>query len=593
MRRIWPGLITLVMQAAAVDAGVSFDFEGPVFFEPGILVKDHALIHRDGLYHIFYIRGDEKTFGHATSPDLRHWTLLEPVLQAGPDPWDERMIWAPCIVDGLSDTGYLLMYYTGVNSSVAQQTCLAIATSPDSWAKAPPELFTPFHGDTSWTEWSEDTWSNYRDPGYIEDGGRYYLLHTARTKQGLGAIGLAMSSDRLSWSDAGPLYIHDSWHALESPFLLKRHGRYHLFFTEEGVGGVSHMSSESMTSGWNIYTRAIIDGGHAVELFEISPDAHLFSRHTSYLAPSGDLISTIRIDTLTWSDDDPQVGITGVLEQDWTVLWGNAFDHQPVFGDNPAYRGEEPGGIGFEGNWWIGTYERFAGPLSGTFPGSIQGDEACGAIRSKTFTVSGDRIRLLVGGGYFPSSCYVALCDASTDKVRFRETGRNDDRLEERFWDVSSLKNAQVYLLIMDNSTRPFGHINVDGIEERSTAPDPDPADNNTKPTREPFKDFDILRSISDPSAGRPSLSNHPNPFNPSTNILFTAGAGARLSAVIYTVSGVEVRRFHPTAGPDGRGFIRWDGRDTSGIPVSSGVYLCVLKEGERIISSRKLVLNR
>jgi hypothetical protein len=592
LRAILP-LIALAPCGGPAEGQVSFDFEGPVFMEPGSIIKDHSLIHHNGLYHIFYIHGDQKTFGHATSPDLRHWTLLEPVLQAGPEPWDEKMIWAPCIVDAVTETGYLLMYYTGVNNQISQQTCLAVATSPDSWTKAPTELFAPFHGDTTWTEWSEDAWSNYRDPGFLDDGELSYLVHTACTKEGLGAISLSSSADLFNWSDEGPLYIHNSWHALESPLLLKRDGRYHLFFTEENVGGISYMSSDSMTSGWNIYTRAILDGGHAVELFPVTQDKYLFSRHTSYLAPSGDLISTIRIDTLDWAEGYPAVDMIDMLSESWTILWGDAFRWQPVFGDNPAYRGEEPGSIGFEGNWWIGTYESVAGPLSYTYPGATQGDEATGAIRSDAFTISGDTIRLLVGGGFFPSSCYIALCDEATDDILFKETGRNDDRMEERFWNVAYLKGREVYLLIVDDSTRPLGHINVDGIEERPPPPQPDPEDIPGKPTRERFKDFSALSSISNPSKHAPSLSNHPNPFNPETDIVFTAVPGTPISAAIYAVTGQEIRSFHSTAGQDGRGIIRWDGRDGSGRLVASGVYLCVLRDGERIISSRKLILGR
>jgi len=590
-RSILSLLILILLLHSNADADVSFDFEQPVLFDRGYVMKDHSIVYRNGLYHIFYIRGDEKSFGHASSPDLKHWTFHDTVLYTGPEEWDERMIWAPCIVDARAETGYELMYYTGVNTPVAQRACLALGSSIDSWFKAPTELFTPFHGDTSWSAWSEDTWSNYRDPHFFDDGGYHYLINTAWTKDHLGAIALARSDDYFNWTDAGPLYVHNSWHVLESSFLLKRDGRYHLFFTEEAVGGVSYMSSDSLTSGWNISNRAILDNGAAAELFQVTPDKYLISRHTGYLAPSGEHISTIKIDTLTFYEDYVRVDFTKYLEGDWTVLYGSAFTRQPIFGDNPSFRGEAPGSIGFEGNWWIGTYECFYGPLTGTLPGAYQGDEATGAIRSRDFTITGDTIRLLVGGGFNPSSCYVALCDAETDRLFFRETGEDTDLMSERIWDVSKYKGRKVYLTIVDDATSPFGHINVDGIEERSNRGNVIIGGKDL--IRDRYNPPSILFSSTDRGGRKHSLSNHPNPFNPSTSIAFTANPGARLSLVIYDVSGREIDRIEAIAGPDGRGLARWSGSDSLGRTVSSGVYLCVMKDGGRILSSCKLILGR
>lgn len=574
------------------DAGVSYDFEQAVVYDPGYVIKDHTLIYRNGRYHIFYIRGDEKSFGHTSSPDLKHWTLHDTVLYTGPEEWDERMIWAPFIVDARGEIGYNLMYYTGANNVVAQRCCLAYAASPDdTWIKAPAEIFTPFHGDTSWTAWSEDSWSNYRDPHFFEDGGYQYLIHTAWTKNNLGAIALARSTDYFNWTDAGPLYVHNSWHVLESAFLVKWGGRFHIFFTEETVGGISYMSSDSLTTGWDISQRSIIDGGAAAEFFQISPDRFLVSRHTGYLTPTGDKISTIKIDTATFYSDHVQIELTDYLAGDWTVLYGYAFLRQPTFGDNPSFRGEPEGTIGFEGNWWIGTYESYSGPISGTIPGGYQGDEATGAIRSGDFTITGDTIRLLVGGGFNPSSCYVALCDAGSNRIFFRETGEDTDLMSERLWDVSKYKGRKVYLKIVDDATGPFDHINVDGIEERSERNDP--VEGGKDLIRDRFKDTNTLLALADRGDPKHSLSNHPNPFNPSTDIAFSAGPGTRLTLVIYNVSGREINRIEATAGPDGRGLVRWSGTDRHGNLVSSGIYLCVMKKGGRILSSRKMILGR
>ena len=46
---------------------------------------------------------------------------------------------------------------------------------------------------------------------------------------------------------------------------------------------------------------------------------------------------------------------------DW-VKTGNAFDFQPTWGDNPTARNRgQPSK--HEGDWWIGTYEKYQGPI--------------------------------------------------------------------------------------------------------------------------------------------------------------------------------------------------------------------------------------
>ena len=235
--------------------------------------------------------------------------------------------------------------------------------------------------------WYENKWSNYRDPGFFKENGTCYMVHTAHTWAWKGAIALATSTDYFTWHDAGPIYVADNWHAIESVFLMKRNGRYHLFFTEETTEGISHMSSDSLRSGWNIATRTIIDLGAASEVLDLGDDRYIISRHTKYTT-AAEPVSSIRFDTLGWYGDQPHVQMTNLLGG-WTILWGTAFDRQPVFGDNPRYRGDFVTTIGFEGNWWIGTYERFNGPISGPMPGGHPGESARGAIRSETFSRHG------------------------------------------------------------------------------------------------------------------------------------------------------------------------------------------------------------
>jgi len=586
---------TLLLGPGSARGTVAFDFEGPVFYVPGEIVKDHALVCVDGTFHLYYMTASQRSFGYATSTDLRHWTAHGDILSAGPGAWDSQAIWAPSITYYPRGAGYFLMFYTGVNGAFAQRTCLAMSHVPFRWNKAPDVLFTPFHGDTLWMPWNENEWSNYRDPGFFRENGTSHLVHTAHTLAWKGAIALASSSDYFTWRDAGPIYVHGNWHALESPFLMKRGGLYHLFFTEEEVGGVSHMSSDSLRSGWDIVKRSIIDGGHAAEVLDLDSDRYCISRHTSYASVAG-TVSTIRFDTLGWNADEPEVEMTNLLDG-WTVLWGTAFDHQPVFGDNPRFRGDDTTSIGFEGAWWIGTYEGFNGPLTGSQPGAVQGDAARGAIRSNTFAVAGLSMRLLVGGGAYPDSCYVALCDAGSGEILFRETGKNRNLMDERIWSLYPYRGRPVYLTIVDNCGAPFGHINVDGIEERMSGYVP-PYDESRTRTRRRGARLVSAEGLSfarahEPAPKASSLACSPNPFNPVAEISVRSAPSAILTVSVYDVAGRSLRDLAARTDARGEAIVRWNGTDRLGASLPSGVYFAVLKDGPRLLARIKLVLAR
>jgi hypothetical protein len=87
-------------------------------------------------------------------------------------------------------------------------------------------------------------------------------------------------------------------------------------------------------------------------------------------------------------------------------------------------------------------------------------------------------------------------------------------------------------------------------------------------------------------------IGNYPNPFNPSTNIMFELPQQTRVSVDIYNISGALVRRVLENSLPAGRHTVSWDGQDQYGAQVSSGVYLVQLKAGDNLLV-RKILLMR
>ena len=561
----------------------NFDFEQRMFYEMGEVVKDHCLIRVGAVYHLFYLRGDPAiNVGHATSEDLIHWTMKPPVLDIDPNAWDNLAMWAPNIINDAN--GNWIMYYTGVNNFWSQQAGIALSADLENWVKLPWPVYHP--DENAWAYWSIDTWSHGRDPFVFEHDGMFYMLNTALNWRAKGCVALASSPDRFNWTDIGPLYVHDSWHVLESLQWLDYQGRYHLFFTEEVVHGTSHMSSADPLSGFDISNRVVIDLGHAPEINQFDPDEFVFSRHSIHQyydeGQNGEFV--IRFDSLVWAGPNAFVYKAWPLAPDWTLQWGNAFLFAPTFLNNPAARGEQVD-VGYVDGNWLSSYERYQGVLGVGRSGDIGGDDQTGLIRSRTFEIFGNSINLLVGGGDFPATCNVKLIDASNQQVLFSETGNGTDEMDRRFWDLRTHVGKDVYLEVLDNSTEPGGHISCDDIRESWSvvSDDPPPGDDDGR------RKWDF---VDRPDKKDATLQqNNPNPFNPTTTISFYLPESAHVTLNIFDVGGQRVRQLVSKAEAEGTHSVTWDGRNDVGAELSTGIYFYRLLVGGSTIDTKKMML--
>jgi len=85
---------------------------------------------------------------------------------------------------------------------------------------------------------------------------------------------------------------------------------------------------------------------------------------------------------------------------------------------------------------------------------------------------------------------------------------------------------------------------------------------------------------------------NFPNPFNPTTKISFGLSAPGPVSLRIYDATGRLVRVLVEGVRPAGHYAETWDGRDSRGAAVASGVYFCRLDAGA-FTETRKMALLR
>lgn len=83
---------------------------------------------------------------------------------------------------------------------------------------------------------------------------------------------------------------------------------------------------------------------------------------------------------------------------------------------------------------------------------------------------------------------------------------------------------------------------------------------------------------------------NYPNPFNPTTVISFSLPEHLEVRLDIFNILGQRVRALVDKTMSPGDYAVEWDGRNETGYPVATGIYLYRLAAGE-FVSSKKMML--
>lgn len=86
-------------------------------------------------------------------------------------------------------------------------------------------------------------------------------------------------------------------------------------------------------------------------------------------------------------------------------------------------------------------------------------------------------------------------------------------------------------------------------------------------------------------------LVNYPNPFNPETTIEFSIQDNSQIELSIYNSKGQKVKTISDNYFEKGNHSAIWNGEDTKGNPVSSGVYLYKLNVNGKTEAVKKCIL--
>ena len=266
----------------------NYPFKGR-YCEFGGSVVDHCVVKKGDLYHLFYIRVRAgfawtevpmRDFGHAVSTDLKEWYPLQPALESGKSGFDCYQVWAPHIVE---KDGLYYMFYTGVNENAAQTVGLATSSDLYHWTKYEKN---PLLHTSEWGYWGADHWSDGRDPMVMEDDSKYYMYYTRSRfdeKRGryISCVGVSSSENLIEWKDEGTIDIGDDPdYPPESPFMVKRDGKYFLFYTQYFVGTCCWVSDQPIRGfqrqDWSI----ILQDVSASEIVQTETGEYYISRIT-------------------------------------------------------------------------------------------------------------------------------------------------------------------------------------------------------------------------------------------------------------------------------------------------------------------------
>ncbi len=462
------------------------------FHHPGQQVWDFSIIRPDSVYHIYYGSLHESTphasfadtIWHATSLDLKHWVLAGPILTVGPEPYDTGALWAPDVFRDEANNRWVIAY-TGCDDDFVQRICMAYSPDLNTWTKS---AFNPtVVPDANEYSWDPDiVWSDFRDPFVYRQDNQWHMLVTVKKylDHTTGVLYHGTSNDLKSWLDVGYIFANDgleSWRVLESPQYHVIGDYHHLLFGEFDTVGVTLLSAQQ-PADWTMENRILLDYGYAPELDTFDPGTHILSRLAVFIRPNDEVLSyVVRLDTLRTDPDGANISVykPHPLDDNWAVHTGISNLGNPVFGDNPFFRGESPAGS--VGNGYYGSQEYFQGPLSGRGgPGTALGPGATGVLESFPFTLTGQRMFLLVGGGNYPASCFVALVRAADSTILYSETGQGQELMTHREWDLVPYQGMECFIRIVDSEMGPMGYINVDEIVEIDDQISPDAPTNVT-----------------------------------------------------------------------------------------------------------------
>ncbi|MBN2071180.1 MAG: T9SS type A sorting domain-containing protein [Candidatus Krumholzibacteriota bacterium] len=104
--------------------------------------------------------------------------------------------------------------------------------------------------------------------------------------------------------------------------------------------------------------------------------------------------------------------------------------------------------------------------------------------------------------------------------------------------------------------------------------------------------DYIAYRRGNDTPGAVTNVSNFPNPFNPMTTISYEIENQAPVTIAVYNVAGQRIKTLVSNIVQSGFNTVQWDGRDSNGDHLSSGIYFYSIKAGNETVTRRMVLLR-
>jgi predicted GH43/DUF377 family glycosyl hydrolase len=171
------------------------------------------------------------------------WTkcTCNPILSGTPNSWDWYSVNYPRV---LYDGQTYRMWYTGSTNATTSQIGYATSSDGVTWTKNPTPVLSPSRG-----RWDDNS---VREGAVIQDGGIFKMWYVATGTSGSGgAIGLATSSDGITWSkDAHNPVISGTAGAYATyPAVIKDGQLYRIWYRSGASGQRSNILQAESADG--------------------------------------------------------------------------------------------------------------------------------------------------------------------------------------------------------------------------------------------------------------------------------------------------------------------------------------------------------
>ena len=276
--------LTETAERAAVKEG---GFRQKLHLMPpvGWLNDPNGLCQLGGVFHAFFQyspfdpEGGVKLWGHYTSRNMLDWEYKGAPIY--PDqPFDCSGVYSGC---AYIEDGEMYLYYTGnvkledrddydyVNDGREANTVLV--TSPDG------EHFSRKRLLMKNSDYPSDLTLHVRDPKVWREGGVYYMLQGARTKEDVGQAVIFRSEDKVNWTFRSRVKTDEKFgYMWECPDYFETDGRKILSASVQGLEGEEWKDRNVYQSGY-----FLVDGDVLGE-YSLS-DYHLCDYGFDYYAP--------------------------------------------------------------------------------------------------------------------------------------------------------------------------------------------------------------------------------------------------------------------------------------------------------------------